>query len=222
MSGSFRGDAAFWHAHATRHDGTGDAVRAMIARPRPMQPVAPFVQRQRRTAFRASPPWRPSMKSRQAIVLAAVVAAFAAGSGVPAGAQGAGGDTLVHAKDLQWGPAPPSLPKGAQMAVLHGDPGKDGPFVLRLLVPKGYRIPPHWHSQDEQLTVISGTLYLGSGERFDAATARGLAAGGFHYLPAKARHYAYAKTPTIVQVNGSGPFDITYSRPDEDPRKAAR
>jgi Domain of unknown function (DUF4437) len=162
------------------------------------------------------------MKSLPAVVAAAIAAA-AISVAAPAHAQGpAQGGALVHAKDIQWTPAPASLPKGAQIAVLHGDPGKDGPFVLRLMVPKGYKIPPHWHGQDEQVTVISGTLYLGSGDRFDPAIARGLASGGFHFLPARARHFAYAKAPTIVQVSGNGPFDVTYVTAADDPRKPAR
>ena len=161
------------------------------------------------------------MKPAHAIVLAAIAAA--AMTDAPAHAQGAArGASIVHAKDIQWTPAPGSLPHGAQIAVLHGDPGKDGPFVMRLMVPKGYKIPPHWHAQDEQLTVISGTLYLGAGDRYDPAIARGLAAGGFHFLPARTRHFAYAKTPTIVQLTGNGPFDVTYVTADDDPRKAAR
>ena len=126
---------------------------------------------------------------------------------------------FVGPKDVKFGPAPPSLPAGAQIAVLKGDPGKPGTFVARLMLPGGYKISPHWHSQDEYLTVISGTLYLGMGDRYEPSTARGLAAGGFHYLPAKAHHYAYAKKPTVVQINGSGPFDITYINPADDPQK---
>ena len=75
-------------------------------------------------------------------------------------------------KDMKWGPAPPSLPKGAKVTVLQGDPGKSGPFVLRSMTPGAYGIPPHWHSQDEQLTVISGTFYLGLGDKADAKKAR--------------------------------------------------
>ena len=78
-----------------------------------------------------------------------------------AAAPAAGTATFLHAKDLAFGPAPPSLPAGARVAVLLGDPSADGPFVIRLMLPKGYRIPPHSHSRDEQVTVISGTMYLG-------------------------------------------------------------
>lgn len=127
--------------------------------------------------------------------------------------------TMIAPKDIQWGPAPPTLPKGAKIAVLQGDPGKDGPFVIRLMTPGPYRLAPHWHSRDEQLTVISGTFYLGLGDTVDMKKAKALPAGGFHYLPAKAHHYAYSKARTVVQVSGTGPFDINYLNSADDPQK---
>jgi hypothetical protein len=127
--------------------------------------------------------------------------------------------TFIAPREIQWVDAPPALPRGAKLAVLQGDPAKPGFFVLRLSMPAGYKIGPHWHSQDESLTVISGTFYIGMGEQFDPSRGRGLAAGGFHYLPAKTRHFAFAKKPTVVQVSGNGPFDITYLNPADDPRK---
>jgi len=150
-----------------------------------------------------------------ALALAPALAARPA----PASAPVEQGQAFIGPKDVQFGPAPPSLPAGAQLAVLRGNPGKPGPFVVRLMLPGGYKISPHWHSQDEYLTVISGTMYIGMGDRYEPSTARGLAAGGFHYLPAKAHHYAYAKKPTVVQINGEGPFDITYLNPADDPQK---
>ena len=90
---------------------------------------------------------------------------------------------------------------------------------MRLKAPAGYRIPPHWHSQTENLTVIAGTLFLGRGDTVDAAQAHGLKTGGFHSVPAKVHHYVFTKTPTIVQANGEGPFDITYINPADDPAK---
>ena len=98
------------------------------------------------------------------------------------------------------------MPKGAKLAVLSGDPGKAGPFVIRLLAPTGYRIAPHWHTQDEQLTVISGRLYIGMGDKFNKRAAHALPRGGFHALPGKEHHYAFANGRTIVQINGNGPF----------------
>ena len=140
---------------------------------------------------------------------------------VYAGVAVAQGDaqTMLAPRDMQWGPAPPMLPKGARIAVLQGDPGKAGPFVLRLMTPGPYRLPPHWHSQDEQLTVISGTFFLGLGDTMDAKKAHALPAGGFHHLPAKAHHYAFSKARAVVQVSGNGPFDINYLKPEDDPQK---
>jgi hypothetical protein len=149
--------------------------------------------------------------------LALVIAAAAPALGQ---SPSTGSQTFLTPKDMKWGPAPPSLPKGAQIAVLQGDPSKPGPFVIRVQAPAGYKVPPHWHSQDEYLTVISGTFYIGMGDHYEPSTARGLTAGGFHFLPGKAHHYVYAKKPTVVQVNGNGPFDITYINPADDPRKS--
>src|SRR5690242_11063398 len=111
------------------------------------------------------------------------LALFAFCAALATAATSADNAAFIGPKDFKWGPAPPSLPPGAQLSVLQGDPGKSGAFVVRLMVPGGYRIAPHWHSQDESLTVISGALYLGMGDKYDPGTARGLTAGGFHYLP---------------------------------------
>src|SRR5215467_6701848 len=93
----------------------------------------------------------------------------------------------VNADEIKWGPAPPDLPKGAEMSVLHGDPAKKAPFTLRLKMPAGYKIPPHWHTRDEQLTILSGTFVLHMGDTMEAPAAT-LTAGGFHFLPGKAHH----------------------------------
>ncbi len=141
--------------------------------------------------------------------------------GLSAAAHGADMDkeSFINKGQLKWGEAPPSLPKGAQVAVLQGDPGRPGPFTMRLSAPAGYKIAPHWHTQAEDLTVISGTFYLGMGDKA-GSDAHALAPGGFHHLPAKAHHYAFAKGPTVVQVNGEGPFDINYLNAEDDPAKA--
>jgi anti-sigma factor ChrR (cupin superfamily) len=126
----------------------------------------------------------------------------------------------INPDQLQWGDAPPSLPKGAQLAVLHGDPTKKGPFTVRLKMPAGYKIPPHWHTQDENLTIVSGAFKLHQGDTMDAP-ADTLNPGGFHYLPGKAHHAAEATDETVVQIHGNGPFDIHYLNPADDPTKSA-
>jgi hypothetical protein len=127
--------------------------------------------------------------------------------------------TVVNPEDIKWGDAPPVLPKGAKVAVLNGDPFKSGSYVLRLQMPANYRIPPHWHSNAENLTVISGTLNIGMGDTMKDARAHAIKRGGYHYLPAKTNHYAFTKGGTVVQVAGEGPFDINYLKVADDPTK---
>jgi quercetin dioxygenase-like cupin family protein len=133
-----------------------------------------------------------------------------------------GDQVFVNSGEIKWGDAPPTLPKGAKVAVLYGDPGKSGPFVIRLMAPAGYKIPPHWHTQAENLTVVSGTLYLERGDKPATNLSHALNAGGYHYLPAKAHHSAFTKVRTIVQIHGEGPFDINYINPKDDPQNIAK
>ena len=125
------------------------------------------------------------------------------------------------APDIKWGPGPPFLPKGVQLAVLQGDPSKDGGFTVRLQMPAGYYIPPHSHPTDEQVTIISGALRLGMGDVEDSTKAMTLRGGGFITAGANMRHFARAMEPTVVQLHGVGPLAITYVNPKDDPRNAA-
>lgn len=135
---------------------------------------------------------------------------------------GFAGDNRIFAsaKDVRWGVAPPTLPKGAKIAVLHGDPGSPGPYVLRLLVPSGYRIAPHSQPQERQITVISGALYLGYGDDFDPKHASVMKAGGFYSMPADERCYAFTKGSTIIQIEGQGPFEMKYVHAEDNPQTA--
>jgi len=133
--------------------------------------------------------------------------------------QPASGHVLVSPPAIKWGPAPPGLPPGGEAAVLAGDPAVAGElFTLRLKLPAGYKVPPHWHPGDESVTVVSGQLMVGMGETFDAAKMHALGAGSFAKMPKEMRHYAQAKGATIIQVHGIGPFGITYVNAADDPR----
>lgn len=123
--------------------------------------------------------------------------------------------------ELKWGPAPPVLPKGGTVVVLSGDPGKTGPFALRLRMPAGYKIAPHWHPTDEQVTVLAGTFALGMGEKFDPTVMKTVRVGGYALLPAEMRHFAMARTATTIEVHGMGPFVLNYVNPADDPSKAS-
>ena len=133
--------------------------------------------------------------------------------------EGKSGHVIMGAPEIKWGPAPPVFEKGASMAVISGDPSKAGPFVVRLKMPAGYKIAPHWHPTDEHVTVISGTFGLGMGEKFDVKALKSLAAGGYGLMPAEMRHFAMAKTAATVQVHGTGPFALNYVNPADDPSK---
>jgi quercetin dioxygenase-like cupin family protein len=127
--------------------------------------------------------------------------------------------TVVSGEAIKWGAAPPSLPPGAQAAVLLGSPAKEGPFVLRLKFPAGFTIPPHRHSKDEFVTVISGRFAIAAGEKLDGEALKPLPPARFVHLPAGMPHYAHAEVETVVQINGTGPFDVVYVDPRHDPRK---
>jgi quercetin dioxygenase-like cupin family protein len=126
---------------------------------------------------------------------------------------------MMGADELKWGPAPPSLPPGAQAAVLDGDPAKAGLFVVRLKLPDGYKVGPHWHPTDEQVVVMSGSLSVGLGDKAEDASMHALKAGGFAKMPRRTNHYVKAAGETIIQVTAMGPFAVTYVNPQDDPRK---
>jgi quercetin dioxygenase-like cupin family protein len=152
-----------------------------------------------------------------ALALALAVAATLPVS--EARAQGRDGHAILTTGDVKWSPGPPSLPAGAQAAVLYGDPGKDGLFALRLKLPKGYAIAPHTHPKPEVVTVISGTFRLGMGERADPGKGQPLAAGSFFALQPGMAHFAFADDDTVIQLNSIGPWTLTYVNANDDPRK---
>lgn len=131
------------------------------------------------------------------------------------------GHVVVMPDAIKWGPAPPVLPAGAQAAVLLGDPSKEGPFVIRLSAPDGYKIPAHFHPTTENVTVISGIFHVGTGDKLDTSKADKLTAGGFVSLPAGMHHYAWTEGATVVQVHGTGPFALTYVNPADAPQAPA-
>ena len=155
--------------------------------------------------------------TRRAAVQLACLALGLTCAVVPALTQSA--HVLVPADQVQWGPAPPHLPAGAQISVLEGKPSEKGPVTLRLRFPANYSIPPHWHSMTERVTVLSGTLHVGMGDKLDRRSSQALEPGGFVSLPANMHHFAWTATPTVVQISLEGPFDIFYVNPADNPRK---
>lgn len=129
--------------------------------------------------------------------------------------------TLFTPQEIKWGPGPASLPAGAEIAVLYGDPGKEGLFAMRAKLPKDYRVPPHSHGKPEVVTVLSGMARLGMGQTLDASQAQALPPGSFFVTPPGMAHYFMTDEETVIQINSEGPWSITYVNPADDPRKAA-
>lgn len=158
-------------------------------------------------------------RSRQGMIMMSV-ATFGLAAAMPLPAQSdTAHHTVIPVDNVQWKPGPPTLPPGAQFAALLGSPSAQGPFVLRLKLPAGYVIPPHRHSKEEHVTVISGGFGMSTGDQFDREAAALLKPGGFVRIPAKTSHFAWTKDETVVQINGVGPFDVVYLNPNDDPRK---
>src|SRR5688572_15263551 len=155
------------------------------------------------------------MTIRHPFVIAALCIA------APGAAIGQAGDghKITPVDAIKWVPGPGSIPPGAQAAMLYGDAGKEGLFALRLKFPHGYHIPPHMHPKPEIVTVISGTFRLGMGDKADPGKAEALRAGSFLALPPGMAHFAYAEGETVIQLNSTGPWGLTYVNPADDPRK---
>jgi hypothetical protein len=121
---------------------------------------------------------------------------------------------------IPWGPAPPFLAPGAQFAVLEGNPAaSSGDYTVRLKMPDGYRISPHWHPLRENVTVISGTFKLGMGDTFDKNKMKAFTAGSFAFLDPEMHHYAMACGEVVVQVHGMSPLQFNYVNPEDDPSR---
>jgi len=120
--------------------------------------------------------------------------------------------------DFKWVDAPAGLPKGSKMAVIHGDPSAPGLFAMRAMLPAGYKVPPHFHPADENVTVISGELYMGMGDTWDESKGHALPQGSVSVMPAGAHHFAWSKVETVIQIHAMGPWGITYLNPQDDPR----
>ena len=154
----------------------------------------------------------------RAVVLIVVSLGFAASLSMGPGAYAQSSHVMARLSDAQWGPAPPMLPAGAQIAVLAGDPTKSGAYVIRLKFPADYTIPAHSHPTNENVTVVSGELLVGMGDSVNKASAKGLGVGGFGLLPANMNHFAFTRQETTIVLFGQGPVEFKYVNASDDPR----
>ncbi len=156
------------------------------------------------------------VKRRSVLHLACVLALCIGSAGILAA------QNIIHSPDrIGWKDAPASLPEGAHVAVLRGDPTKPGLFTMRLKFPAGYIVSPHWHSADEHVTVLTGVLHIGMGERFNRSETRAVGLDSLMVMPKTQPHFAYFEEETILQLHGMGPWVVNYVDPADDPRKNA-
>lgn len=153
--------------------------------------------------------------SLQSLAFAVAVALFAA---VPASWAQSGDHRMVSPDELKWSDIP-SLPPGAKVAVIEGPLNEAVPFTFRLKFPANYQIPAHWHPAVERVTVLSGTFYMGVGDKLDTQKSMALPPGSMMILQPKTNHFAWTKEEVVVQLNGTGPWGVTYVNPADDPRK---
>ena len=155
--------------------------------------------------------------------LSAVLATFVFATAVALTSEAQTGSSAKHTfmpDAVPYGAPPAFVAAGAQLAVLEGNPGApSGDYTVRLKMPDGYRIAPHWHPQRENVTVISGTFKVGMGDHFDASKMADFPAGSFAYLDPEMHHYAMASGEVVVQVHGMSPLQFNYVNPNDDPSR---
>jgi quercetin dioxygenase-like cupin family protein len=124
---------------------------------------------------------------------------------------------IVSSGTIEYAPIEvPGFDTGMQIAALSGDPNGDGPYVLRLAFPDGYRFPPHWHPMAENVTVIEGTFLLAMGESVDESEITEYSPGDYLYIPAEHAHFGGAQGDTKIQLHGTGPFEINVVGQEAD------
>lgn len=160
----------------------------------------------------------PRLTATIAFFAFALISAYLFSAPLPVHAQHHADHVMIVPADLKWSPVP-SLPAGAQIAVIEGPPSNAGPITARIKFPANYRLPAHTHPVIEHVTVLSGTFHMGAGDKLDTTKTKALTQGAFAIMQPGTRHFAWTAEETIVQIHSVGPWGITYVDPADDPRK---
>ena len=124
----------------------------------------------------------------------------------------------IASEDIDW-EAFPAFPPSVRLGIVVGQPSQEGPYVIRVKVPRGVKLMPHKHPEDRVYTVISGVFYIGLGDQFDADKLQAYSPGSVIVLPGNTSHFHWAKSGEYVsQVNAIGPLGLEYVNPKDDPR----
>ena len=126
---------------------------------------------------------------------------------------------VVRSDAIERPEGPETLPPGAEIALLHGDPYAEGVYALRVKLPPDYVVPPHTHPLTKNVTVLEGILYIGMGKTFDRSKVEAMGPGAFLSIPPDHAHTAWTEDePAVFQLHAEGPYEIRYIDPDDDPR----
>ena len=124
---------------------------------------------------------------------------------------------VVTPDQLVWKPLIP----GVEMAVVSGDPDKEGGlYVIRIRAKEEVKVLPHWHPTDEHITVLAGSLLIARGDKFDASKLIEMKLGGHSVMPAMMPHFGLHKAGNVVEVYGEGPFAPHFVNKEEEPNRA--
>jgi hypothetical protein len=154
---------------------------------------------------------------KHVLAISAVAIGFCS-LGVPAVWAQHGAHMMIAPGELKWSDVP-SLPPGAKIAIIEGPMNEAVSFTVRIRFPANYKLPAHWHPAVERVTVLSGTFNMGVGDKLDMQKTTPLAPGSIAIMQPKTNHFAWTQEETVVQLNGVGPWGITYINPKDDPRK---
>ena len=161
-----------------------------------------------------TPRWNRTIATSAFLAGAVLVGATTTGADVRAEE----GHEVVHPDAIEWQEGPDTLPPGAEIALLHGDPYSEGVYSVRVKLPPDYVVPPHTHPLTENVTVLEGTLYLGMGETFDREKGEAMGPGAFLSIAPDHAHAAWTEDePAVFQLHAEGPYEIHYIDPDDDP-----
>lgn len=150
------------------------------------------------------------------LISGAALVIFCATATVPLHAEQAG---PVNPDKMKWMPV--DIVPGTEATVLSGDPAKPGFFVMEWRGPTSIKMAPHWHSNTEQLVVVSGSALVGMSDKVDLQKGARLGPGGYVEAPGQMHHWFATQGPFVAIVEGNGPFDIHFVNPEDDPRNKA-
>lgn len=131
-------------------------------------------------------------------------------SAVEAGFAAGETQSVSRADELTWVTCPPSLPAGCEMSVLEGDLRKEMLFTVRVRIPNGFEMNPHWHPGNERATILEGRIGVGFGDEVDREKAIWFGPGDYYVNAKGAHHFVLADGPVLLQLTGLGPWKVNY------------